>query len=363
MNHVYSEVNDCLRRGTPAVLARIIRQTGSSPRSTGTSCLILQDSTIKGTIGGGSLEHQVVQKALEVLEGRTSDLLEFRMTGKEVADTQMICGGVVDVYLEPLDPENTDTMAVFRRTHDLLRTGGEGVLVTWIESGTDAKAVGQRSLLMDDGRIVGGLMDRIADPAASPTDLLQSRQVALVTLESDPGGQLFVEPLKPDSVLYLFGAGHVSTFVAPLAAMAGFRVVVIDDRQEFANADRFPRADKIIVSPIDQAFHEIDITPASYIAVITRGHLHDREVLEKALRKPSAYIGMIGSLRKRNMIFGALMAAGFTTEDISRVHSPIGLSIGAETPEEIAVSIVAELIHARALGPVAKTPFEGTPPA
>jgi len=362
MNHVFSDANESLQSGTPAVLARIVRQTGSSPRSTGTSCLILEDGTLKGTIGGGSLEHQVIQRASEVLHRRTSDLLEFRMTGKEVAETQMICGGVVDVYLEPLDPENTDTMEVFRQAHELLKTGGEGVLVTRIENGTDAKAIGQRSLLMNDGTIVGGLMDRIADPAASTTELLQSRQVALLALESDPGGQLFVEPLKPDSILVLFGAGHVSTFVAPLAALAGFRVVVIDDRKEFANADRFPQADKIVVSPIDRAFREIDITPATYVAVITRGHLHDREVLAMALRRSPAYIGMIGSLRKRNMIYRSLLEAGFSTEDISRVHSPIGLSIGAETPEEIAVSIVAELIHARALGPVAKIPFESAQP-
>ena len=108
---------------------------------------------------------------------------------------------------------------------------------------------------------------------------------------------------------------------------------------------------------------KIDINAASYIAVITRGHIHDHEVLATALGKTSAYIGMIGSLRKRNMIYRSLLESGFTANDLSRVHSPIGLAIGAETPEEIAVSIVAELIHARALGPVAKTPFEGSQPA
>ena len=276
----------------------------------------------------------------------------------------MICGGLVDVYLESLDPQNIDTIEVFQQAHQQLKAGRRVVLVTRIESGTDDKQIGQRSLLKDDGSIVGGLMEQVTDPAVSPGDLLNRKQIELLLLEDGPKEQLlFVEPLMPDSVLFLFGAGHVSTFVAPLAATAGFRVVVIDDREEFANSKRFPDADEIIVSPIGQAFEKIDINAASYIAVITRGHIHDHEVLATALGKTSAYIGMIGSLRKRNMIYRSLLDSGFNAEDLSRVHSPIGLAIGAETPEEIAVSIVAELIHARALGPVAKTPFEGSQPA
>lgn len=364
MKPIFSEIIELLASGQPVALARIIRQTGSTPRSTGTACLVLKDGTIKGTIGGGSLEYQVIQKAVEVLQKKTSDLLEFRLTGKEVAETQMICGGLVDVYLEPLDPENADTIKVFQQTHELLKAGRRGVLVTRIDVGTDGKEIGQRSLLSDDGSIVGGLMNQIAGPAVvSPAALLKSKRADLLTLEEEPRGQrLFVEPLKPDSVLFLFGAGHVSTFVAPLATLAGFRLVVIDDREEFANADRFPQADEVVVSPIAQAFEKVDINSAAYVAVITRGHIYDLEVLAEALRTPAAYIGMIGSLRKRDMIYRSLLDKGFSPEDLSRVHSPIGLAIGAETPEEIAVSIVAELIHARALGPVAKTPFESARP-
>jgi xanthine dehydrogenase accessory factor len=363
MKPIFSEIIELLASGQPVALVRIIRQTGSTPRSTGTSCLVLKDGTIKGTIGGGSLEYQVIQKAVEVLKNQTSDLLEFRLTGREVAETQMICGGLVDVYLEPLDPENADTTKVFQQAHELLKAGRRGVLVTRIDIGTDGKETGQRALLTDDGSIVGGLMDQISGAAVSPAELLNSKRADLLTLEEEPRGQrLFVEPLKPDSVLFLFGAGHVSTFVAPLATLAGFRLVVIDDREEFANAARFPQADEIVVSPIDQAFEKVDINSAAYVAVITRGHIYDLEVLAEALRTPAAYIGMIGSLRKRNMIYRSLLETGFTPEDLSRVHSPIGLAIGAETPEEIAVSIVAELIHARALGPVAKAPFESTRP-
>ena len=364
MNPILSDIITLLNSGQAAVLARIIRQSGSAPRSTGTSCLILEDGTIKGTIGGGSLEYQVIQKAKAVLKAQKSDMLEFRLTGKEVAETQMICGGLVDVYLEPLDPANADTREVFQQAYELLKAGRHGVMVTRISTGTDGKASGQRALFKDDGSAVGGLTDQVGGPDLNSGDLLKSKQVSLLALEQGPREEhLLVEPLKPDSVLFLFGGGHVSTFVAPLAAMAGFQVVVIDDREEFASPVRFPQADGIIVSPTSEAFEKIEVNASSYIAVITRGHIHDHEVLAAALRTPSAYIGMIGSLRKRNMIYRSLLESGFTADDLSRVHSPIGLDIGAETPEEIAVSIVAELIHARALGPVAKAPFESTKPA
>ncbi|MBU2578258.1 XdhC family protein, partial [Patescibacteria group bacterium] len=145
----------------------------------------------------------------------------------------------------------------------------------------------------------------------------------------------------------IFGAGHISTFLSPLAKRVGFSVVVIDDRGEFANTERFPDADEIMVEPLSQSFDRIAVTPSSYIAIITRGHIHDHAVLKEALKQKPAYIGMIGSKRKREIIYQALIKEGTPKETLQKVHSPIGLAIGAETPEEIAVSIVAELIQER----------------
>ena len=159
---------------------------------------------------------------------------------------------------------------------------------------------------------------------------------------------IFVEPIIPDAVLYLFGAGHVSTYVAPLAHLVGFEVCVIDDRDEFANAKRFPVADEILVCSFADAFKRLNLHASSYVTIVTRGHRYDRDVLRSALMEETAYIGMIGSRRKRDKIFQSLIDEGVTKEAIDRVHSPIGLDIGAETPEEIAVSIVAELVRARA---------------
>jgi xanthine dehydrogenase accessory factor len=159
---------------------------------------------------------------------------------------------------------------------------------------------------------------------------------------------VFVELVRPYDILYLFGAGHVSTFVASLASMVGFRVIVIDDRKEFANKERFKEADELIVLPFSDVFKKINISSSSYIAIITRGHIHDLNVLREALKKSDGYIGMIGSRRKREIIYQALIKEGVSDERLKQVHSPIGMDIDAETPEEIAVSIVAELIRVRA---------------
>jgi xanthine dehydrogenase accessory factor len=160
--------------------------------------------------------------------------------------------------------------------------------------------------------------------------------------------RFFVEPTFIPGTVFLFGAGHVSQQVADIAALVKFRVVVLDDRREYANQQRFPNADQIIVLlSFEQAFNGLEIDSDSYVVIVTRGHLHDKTVLEQALRTKAGYIGMIGSRRKRDILYQTLLSEGFTQEDIDRVHCPIGLNIGGDTPEEIAVSITAELIKMR----------------
>jgi xanthine dehydrogenase accessory factor len=178
-------------------------------------------------------------------------------------------------------------------------------------------------------------------------DLSRIRSPRIVELEHGRF-TLFAEPVEAGSVVYLFGAGHISTSVAPLASMVGFRVAVIDDRPEFATRERFPTADEVLVLPFDKVFNHLRVTPDAYLVIVTRGHLSDRTVLRSALMTNPAYIGMIGSKRKRKTIYRSLLDEGVPQERLGAVHSPIGVEIGAETPEEIAVSIVGELIKTRA---------------
>lgn len=328
------------------MLASIIRQSGSAPRPLGTSCIILEDGSLIGTIGGGTLEYRVLQQAENVFREFKTALLHFNLTGTEVASTDMLCGGIVDVYLEPLSYEDQKAKDIFRKAKEMIDNRRPGVLLTRIQEGLLANDPTSRALITEN------------DP---PEDLSSSflntarqvrarlRQTKHPKLESLGSGEptIFIQPIHTEDVLYIFGAGHVSTCIAPLAKSVGFRVAVIDDREKFANSNRFPSADEIIVTPFSEAFDRLGATDSDYIAIVTRGHSHDRDVLFQALNRKWAYIGMIGSRRKKAIIYQSLIQSGISEGELQKVHSPIGLDIGAETPEEIAVSIVAELIQVR----------------
>jgi xanthine dehydrogenase accessory factor len=163
------------------------------------------------------------------------------------------------------------------------------------------------------------------------------------------GGEMkvFIDILQPKEEVLIFGAGHIAVCVSKLAKMVGFKVTVIDSRKEFANQDRFPEADEIIAEGTEKALTYLKITPSTYIIIVTRGHLKDEEVLGSVIKSGAAYIGMIGSLKKNATVFQRLTKKGISQEEMDKVHAPIGIDINAQTPEEIAVSIMAEIIPVR----------------
>lgn len=163
------------------------------------------------------------------------------------------------------------------------------------------------------------------------------------------GGEMkvFIDVLQPKEEVLIFGAGHIAVCVSKLAKMVGFKVTIIDSRKEFANQDRFPEADEIIAEDTEKALTHLKITPYTYIIIVTRGHLKDEEVLASVVRSNAAYIGMIGSRQKNATVFQHLEEQGISAQELKKVHAPIGIDIGAQTPEEIAVSIIAEIIQIR----------------
>ncbi|MCJ7631137.1 XdhC family protein, partial [Candidatus Bathyarchaeota archaeon] len=177
--------------------------------------------------------------------------------------------------------------------------------------------------------------------------LREKKSRILVFSYEDRRMEVLLEPVFCEPTVYIFGGGHVSEQVAPLAKKVHFKVVVIDDREIFANRERFPEADEVIVSEFEKCFDRLNIDDSSYIVIVTRGHLYDGMVLEQALKSKARYIGMIGSRKKIGTLYQSLIKNGIAKETLSRVHAPIGVDINSETPEEIAVSIVAELIKVR----------------
>jgi len=207
--------------------------------------------------------------------------------------------------------------------------------------------------LRRNGEVLGSLTGGKAISDAFLLDgkrFRRSRQLSVWEMTDDAGSpvEVLVEPVSAPSILYVFGAGHVSRQIVPLAARVGFRPVVIDDREEFADPTHFPTAAEVRCLPFDDVMERLPVDGSSFLVIVTRGHMGDKRVLGQALRTKARYIGMIGSRQKRKLIYQALLDEGFTQGDLDSVHSPIGIEIGAETPEEIAVSIVAQLIHVRA---------------
>lgn len=341
------QILETLKTGEPLVLATILSQAGSTPRTAGTRMAVKMDGAIFGTIGGGKVEAEVMRAAAEVLDADRPRVASFDLTSSEAArEMDMICGGRLSVLMEPVRP-TVDAISLYTAVVECLTAGRKGRMVARLGAGDTPPDRIDRSLVTADGDIKGDF---------SPSDTLMTalkenageRAPAVIEVE---GSRYLVEPCFVPGTVYLFGAGHVSRQVAKLARMVDFRVIVLDDRPEFANRDRFPDAAETHVIPdFQSAFDGLTIDADSYLVILTRGHAHDRTVLEGALRTDAGYVGMIGSRKKRNAIYKKLLSGGFTQEDIDRVHSPIGLSIGAETPEEIGVSIVAELIQVRAGG-------------
>jgi xanthine dehydrogenase accessory factor len=251
---VFTALTDALERGDEAALVTIVSAQGSTPQRVGAKMLVFADGRTVGTIGGGCYENDAFWKAKEAIQSRKPQLVRYDLTDDFAEESGLICGGNMQVYIEPLEP--------------------------------------------------------------TPR-------------------------------LYVVGAGHVGYHLARLAGTIGFRIHVLDDREKFANAERFPDAEKVIVDSIPDWLHQATIPTNAYVVIVTRGHTHDLDALRSLAARDLRYLGLIGSKAKVKRIYDALLAEGMPPECLRRVHAPVGLDIGAVSPEEIAVSILAELIAVR----------------
>jgi xanthine dehydrogenase accessory factor len=338
MNSIIREMSNLIAQEDPFVLATVVTRNGSAPRSAGAKMLVHNDGSIAGTVGGGKLEAQVLEQAAEVMKTHAPTLNEFQFTGKDASTMDMICGGRVEVLVEWLDARSPAVIELVQALQGLVDSHQKGWLITRLPG----SAENRDHAVVAAGQVLAGDL-----PAGLELKSVRSsRQPALLKSHTQ---ECLVEPVNIAGSVFIFGAGHVSRSLADFTHAVSFWTVVVDDRPEFANRQRFPCADQIIVpGSYAKALDGIEIDEDSYIVIVTRGHLHDQTVLAQALKTNAAYIGMIGSRRKCQLIFDDLLKNGFTPEDIQRVFAPIGLPIQAETPEEIGISITAELIKARA---------------
>ena len=346
MKEVIRGAVETLRDGRPCVLATVVRTKGSTPQKAGAMLLVRDDGSGLGTLGGGCVEGDIWFAAQEMLRQEGGpEFKDYYLNEDIAARDGLVCGGTMYFYLEPL-----------RRSADFLPLGdeileaydgGEPVsLATVVNSPRRPELLGAKLLLRADGTVSGTL----GAPALDEPALETARRIAdignteSITAE---GAEIFVEGFTTPPTLVMVGGGHVGKATADLANLLGYRVYVVDDRPEFANKERFPYAEQVVVAPYHQWAEHLSINVNSFLVVATRGHRFDDMALESALKTRARYIGLLGSRRKTLMIYRRLMEQGVAKERIREVYAPVGLNIGALTPEELAVSIMSEIIMVR----------------
>jgi xanthine dehydrogenase accessory factor len=349
MQDIYSEIVKALDRKERCVLATLINRVGSAPRAVGAKYLVKEDGTSLGSIGGGCVEAEVWQKAQKVMEETKREILHFDLTSEQLAEGGLICGGNIDIFLEPL---KEGFLNIYQEVARIKQKGGSAILATLVSVGGDfPEGEGSKILMKTSGEKVGSLLGgvELEKKILGEGELMvrEKKPKVLVLSSENRKTEILLEPVFSESIVYIFGGGHISEQLAPLAKKVHFKVVVIDDREIFANRERFPEADEVIVSEFESCFDRLNIDDSSYIVIVTRGHLYDGLVLEQAVKSEARYIGMIGSKKKIKTLYQNLREKGISKEALNRVHAPIGLDINSETPEEIAVSIVAQLIKVR----------------
>jgi xanthine dehydrogenase accessory factor len=344
MRELVRQIIQAVEGDRPLVLCQVVETRGSTPQKAGAIMVVDPNGGQIGTLGGGCVENEVKQKSLRQLDGSGASLQSFVLDHDYAWADGLICGGKMVIVSQPM--RGPEPLAYFRALDRAIEQaeGFTEAVVVNPEQMADA-ALGDRFLFDGDGR-----------PIARWTRLATCVYPAsrILPLDDRPKPRvdhgLAVLPSLPRVRLVIVGAGHVGQAVADLAARADFDVWVVDDRHQYANVERFPRARRILVGPIDEVLGSLDVTPRTYALIVTRGHGHDQEALYHLAPTSASYVGLIGSRRKIRLIFEGLREQGIAEADLGRVAAPVGLDIGSQSVIEIAVSIVAELIARRNLG-------------
>ena len=324
MKKVLDAMLAALARGERVTLCSVLASSGSAPRGAGAKMAVFEDGSTRGTIGGGAVEQLCTQRALEAMKSGENELSSYELHPNDVSDIGMICGGRVTVYFQLFSPQAAADIAVLRRWREKLDESVDLWLLLSLE--------GER---VRDFRVL------------TRGELPQERREDFTTRALWRDG-LYIEPLARAGRVYIFGGGHVGCALVPVLTSVGFRVTMYDDRAALAKPECYPGADEVICGSFADISARVHLTADDYVVVMTPGHQADYEILTQVLRSEATYIGCIGSRGKVAKTRERLLSDGFDEREIARVHAPIGLPILAETPEEIAVSVAAEMIEHRA---------------
>lgn len=348
MESVFKAAVEELDENKPMVVATVVRTSGSTPQKSGAKLLVRQDGSGVGTLGGGCVEGDIWFAAQELLKrGGDAELRDYELNEDLAAQDGLVCGGTMYFLIDPI--RDSDPYRDFAAQAVEAYAGGPPmaiVNVTDAPAGSKAK-VGTKMLVRENGHTQGELGDKVLEAmtTAKARDLMAMGKNDYLRL--DDGIECYIEAYTTPPTLVLIGGGHVSKAIAPIAKSVGFRIFVFDDREQFANPERFPEADITLVGDYRDGFDKLPVNTNSFVVVASRGHQFDDAAVSGALRTPASYIGLLGSKRKTILIFEELIRNGFDPEELRRINAPIGLDIGGRTPEEIAISVMSEIIAFR----------------
>lgn len=350
MKEIYREMVRLCQAGDAFALATVVGTSGSTPRNLGAKFLVYPDGGFLGSVGGGCIEAEIWQEARDAIKSGRTVIKEFSLNDESAAESGLVCGGTMAILIETIGDRKW--LPQLREIRDALEGKRAPLAVATLvgPSKRTAARLGARMMIEEGGSL----------PFNDPEALFQEPPVIKAVRDafSASGPQhvsvkedeLYIEVFRPPETLLIFGAGHIAEALCPMARVVGFRVVVVDDRELFANRERFREANEIIVAPMEATARSFPVSSRTFVVIATRGHQLDYEVLREVVKSPAPYIGVIGSKRKSHLTYQQLAAENIPPEKLSALHIPVGLDLGAETPEEIAVCIISEILMEKRRG-------------
>jgi xanthine dehydrogenase accessory factor len=322
--------------GKPVALATVIKTWGSSPRGIGAKMAFTPNGEISGSVSGGCVENAVFEAGIDALKNKRSKLLHFGVSNESAWNVGLACGGSIDIFVQPLDWE------MFQTLENILKKDKKAVLATLVRG--PAEILGREILLDEDGRRIAGSIDKSLDGSIAILAKEVLARGGSQSFEINPDVDVFIEAILPPPTLVVVGGVHIAIALMALAKTMGYRTMLIDPRKAWGNAERFPNVDQLIQAWPDEAFEQITVNDSTAIVMLTHDPKLDDLALKIALPSPAFYVGALGSKTTQAARHKSLLETGLSEAQLSRLHGPIGLDIGAKTPEEIALAIMAEIV-------------------
>ena len=333
MRDILEELDRWRAAGKSIAVATVLQTWGSAPRPAGAKMALTADGLIAGSVSGGCVENAVIEAGRETLKTGVPRLLHYGVSDDTAWNVGLACGGTIDVFVEPLAAD------LYEKARAAILAERPAAMATVIRG--PSEQLGRKLLLLDDGTAVGAISAAALDTARLALAEGFSRRV------SEEDSEIFVDVLLPTPRLVVVGGVHIAIALVALAKTLGFRTVLVEPREAFGNATRFPHVDRIVSAWPDRALEEIGLDGSTAVAVLTHDPKLDDPALATALPSAAFYVGALGSRRTQEKRRQRLVAAGLTEEALSRLYAPIGLDLGGRSPEEIALAVMAQIVAAK----------------